>query len=55
MGGKSVEKKKPYKRPTVAKVRLDVKSSVLAACFTSTNLSPDIGGCQTVASNCVQP
>jgi hypothetical protein len=36
-----MREKKPYVRPSVTKVRLDVKSSVLVACNTSTNMTPN--------------
>jgi hypothetical protein len=45
--------KKPYTKPVVTRVRLDLKTSVLAVCSLSTSISPDgnpatckISGCR---------
>ncbi len=43
-----MEKKKPYKAPVFRQVRLQVKTSVLAVCQTSTNMSPDIDECNDI-------
>lgn len=48
-----MEKKKAYKAPVFRQVRLEVKTSVLATCETSTNLSPNVDTCNQPLTNCV--
>lgn len=48
-----MEKKKPYKAPVFRQVRLEVKTSVLAVCQTSTNISPNVTTCNQPLTYCV--
>ena len=48
------KEKRPYEPPAFRKVRLEVKSSVLAVCSLSTSVSPIFGTCKTVAP-CLNP
>jgi hypothetical protein len=43
-----MEKRKPYKAPIFRQVRLEVKTSVLAVCQTSTNTSPLLSQCHDI-------
>jgi hypothetical protein len=47
------QKKKPYVRPQVKKIRLDAKTSVLATCKTTLGAGPSpINGCVTPTPPC---
>lgn len=53
-----MEKKQAYEKPVLRKVRLDVKTSVLSACNSSTNATPDatpFGGKTCKTSGCMTP
>ena len=50
--------KKPYEAPTVKKVRLEIKSAILAVCNTSSNVTPYDEGFGTpcsISSGCYDP
>lgn len=47
------KKKRAYEKPALRKVRLEVKTSVLAVCHTSTVATPNNPSCQVVT--CVFP
>jgi hypothetical protein len=49
-----MEKKKLYTAPSIRKVRLDIKESVLGDCFSSANPTP-APICQTPTITCVIP
>jgi hypothetical protein len=53
----TLEKKRVYEKPVLRKVRLEVKTSVLGDCHTSTFMLSDTLplGCAQPLSACVQP
>jgi hypothetical protein len=44
IGGTVTEKKQAYEKPVLRKVRLEVKTSVLAACHVSGEVTPALTG-----------
>jgi hypothetical protein len=59
MGGNEMNKKQTYEKPVLRKVRLEVKTSVLASCNVSSSVTPaanmDNGytPCNSPFSSCV--
>jgi hypothetical protein len=49
------KKKKPYEKPLLRKVRLEVRTSVLAVCNTSTNFDPKTDVACSAAFGCYNP
>jgi len=49
---KNMGKKKPYEAPAFRRVRLEVKTSVLAACSLSTSVSPLFPTCDQQVGQC---
>jgi hypothetical protein len=51
MGGYEMEKKRVYEKPALRKVRLDVKTAVLAVCNISATSDP-VGGLGCMMTGC---